>query len=265
VARPRHSGKGCLLLPLLLVAGCATAPTDPAGRAAFEEANDPLEPMNRSVFEFNRVLDGLVLKNVALFYRTVVPDPVRNSLRHLLDNLKEPVVFANDVFQGEMTRAGTTLARFGVNTTLGIGGLLDVATDMKLKQQTGDFGQTLYRWGVPDGPYLVLPLFGPSNPRDAAGMGVDSYIDPVRYLARSNGASKASLAAFILDGVDQRSRHIEDLDAIERSSLDFYSELRSLWRQQRAQELAGDAEATPPTGPGSIYEDPAAKPGAPHP
>jgi phospholipid-binding lipoprotein MlaA len=244
------------------LAACATPPQDPSARAAFDEANDPLEPLNRGIFEVNQVVDKALLKPVAKTYRTVFPDRFRDSLRNLLDNLKQPVVFANDVMQGELARAGTTIARFSFNSTFGVAGLFDVATDWGMPAQTGDFGQTLYTWGVPPGPYIVVPLLGPTNPRDGIGQAVDGYVDPFRILANNNGVSKANLARFLADGVDLRSRHIEDLDDIEKNSIDFYAQLRSLTRQQRAKELGGAAPATPSSSPAlDLYTDPAAAPG----
>ncbi len=222
----------------LIVAGCATPPTDPAARAAFDEANDPLEPMNRHVFEFNRVLDGLLFKNVAEFYRIVVPEPVRKSIHNVIVNLNEPVVFANNLLQAKIERGSTTFARFAVNSTVGLAGLFDVATEMGLKEQTGDFGQTLYSWGIEDGgPYLVLPILGPTNPRDGIGMGVDSYIDPWRYISSDVGISHFMWTRFVMDGLDKRVKAGPELEEIERNSVDYYASLRSLFRQNRAKEL----------------------------
>ncbi|MDB5405724.1 MAG: hypothetical protein JWL84_636 [Rhodospirillales bacterium] len=245
------------------ISGCATTPQDPAARAAFNEANDPLEPLNRDIFEFNRVFDKVLLKPVAQTYRTVFPERFRDSLRNVLDNLKQPVVFANDVLQGGFARAGTTAARFSLNSTFGLAGLFDVATDWGVPAQTGDFGQTLYTWGLPSGPYLVIPIIGPTNPRDGIGNAVDGYADPFRFLANQNGASRANLARFLADGVDLRSRHIEDLDDIEKNSIDYYAQIRSLTRQQRAKEL-GSAKAASAATPIStdLYADPAAAPAA---
>jgi phospholipid-binding lipoprotein MlaA len=240
----------------LIAAGCATPPTDPAARAAFDEANDPLEPLNRDIFEFNRVLDGLLFKNVAEFYRIVVPERIRTSIHNIMVNLNEPVVFANNVLQGKVERGGTTAARFAVNTTAGLAGIFDVATGFGLKEQTGDFGQTLYSWGVEDGgPYLVLPILGPSNPRDGIGMGVDGYVDPFRYVFRDQGVGYINTIRFVMDGLDQRVRVGPQLDEIERSSLDFYAQLRSLSRQDRAQELRNITPGTV-TPNKDLYTDP---------
>jgi phospholipid-binding lipoprotein MlaA len=250
----------CLVLMTTLIAtGCATPPADPAGRAAFEEANDPLEPMNRRFFEFNRVLDGLLIKNVVELYRTIVPERVRKSIHNVVVNLNEPVVFANNLLQARVERGGTTFARFAVNSTVGLAGIFDVASDMGLKEQTGDFGQTLFSWGVEDGgPYLVLPILGPSNPRDGIGMGVDGYIDPWRYVSKDIGISHFMWTRFVVGGLDERERAGPELEEIERSSVDFYAQLRSLVRQHRDNELRRNIVSDTLIAPAGLYEDPAA-------
>jgi phospholipid-binding lipoprotein MlaA len=135
-----------------------------------EDDNDPLEGLNRGIFEFNRVVDGVLIKPAAQIYRGVLPQQAQDSVRSFLRNLRSPVILANDVLQGDMDRAGSTIGRFLVNTTLGIGGLFDVASELGMPFHDEDFGQTLAVWGVGEGPYLVLPLLGPSNPRDAVGL-----------------------------------------------------------------------------------------------
>ena len=248
----------CILVAVLITCGCATPPTDPAARAAFDEANDPLEPLNRHIFEFNRVLDGLLFRNVAEFYKTVLPEPVRNSIHNVIVNLNEPVVFANNLLQAKVERGATTFGRFAVNSTIGLAGIFDVATQMGLKEQTGDFGQTLYSWGIEDGgPYLVLPILGPSNPRDGIGMGVDSYIDPWRYVANDVGISHFMWTRFVVDGIDKRARIGPELDEIERSSIDFYAQLRSIVRQHRDDELRRNVVSNTLVPTPGLYEDPA--------
>ena len=255
--RPRAL-KLALLLAMALTAGaCATPPTDPVARAEFDKTNDPLEPMNRKILDFNLFLDRILIKPAALTYRTIVPQYPRDRVRNFLDNLGEPVIFVNDTLQGEFDRAHTTFARFLFNTTFGIGGLWDQASKIGLEKQTGDFGQTLYSWGVPDGPYLVLPILGPSNPRDAIGFAVDSYIDPFRYVAANNGARAAGLYRWVATGVDERARNIESFDEVQKNALDLYAQLRSLWRQHRASELRHGEPA--PLEDEELYEDPGAK------
>src|SRR5690606_19074516 len=160
---------------------------------------------------------------------------------------------ANNVAQADFERAFVTLARFLMNSTVGALGLFDVATDQGYPRQTGDFGQTLFSWGVPDGPYLVLPLLGPSNPRDAIGYGVDSFADPFSIWADS---TYFDVSRFGARGIDQREQVLEELDSIERTSLDFYATIRSLWRQKRLEELYS---GKPPAPTYDLYEDPAAE------
>jgi phospholipid-binding lipoprotein MlaA len=242
----------------LAVGGCATPPSDPAARAEFEKTNDPLEPLNREIFDFNLFVDRVALKPVAKGYVAVVPEAGRDAIRHFLNNLGEPVVFANNLLQGEFKRAHDTFARFLMNSTLGIGGVFDLATKAGLEKQTGDFGQTLYAWGVPDGPFLMLPIFGPSNPRDAVGLGVDSYADPGDRIASNNGYWWAGLVRGAVDGIDLRARNLDTLDELQRNAIDFYAELRSLFRQHRAAELR-HGEPAPLPDLDTLYTDPADK------
>jgi len=249
------SSRGCAasLLLFLVLAGCATPPADPAARAAFEQNNDPLEPLNRKILDVNQILDRILLKPVAKVYIAIVPEEGRDALRRALDNMKEPVVVINNVLQGETDRAAIAGGRFTINTTFGIAGLFDVAAKWGLDKQDGDFGQTLFVWGFPQGPYLILPILGPSNPRDGIGMGIDAYIDPFSLLATSKALDQIQITRFVLGGVDERARVIDVLDDLEKNSLDYYAQLRSLAQQHRAAELRHGAAA----GPGdNFYEDP---------
>lgn len=255
-----HKAAGALLTAMALaLCGCATPPSDPAARAEFEKTNDPLEPMNREIFDFNLFIDRVALKPVAKTYVFIVPEVGRNAIRHFLDNLGEPLVFANNLLQGEFKRAHDTLARFLMNSTFGIGGLIDLASKDGLEKQTGDFGQTLHSWGVPDGPYLVLPIFGPSNPRDAIGMGVDGYADPWDHMASNYHYWYLGLVRGAVDGIDQRARNLDTFDQLQRNAIDFYAELRSLWRQHRASELR-HGEPGPLPELDTLYRDPTAGP-----
>jgi phospholipid-binding lipoprotein MlaA len=202
--------------------------------------------LNRKIFAVNLFIDKILLKPVAEVYVTVFPQAGRDTLRRMLDNLKEPVIAINDTLQFEPKRTGITVGRFVVNSTFGVGGVLDVASKWGLAKQTGDFGQTLYVWGVKRSPYLVLPILGPSNPRDAIGMGIDAYMDPFAYLATEEDLDELEIARFVLDGVDERARVLDELDRLQKSSLDFYAQLRSLTQQKRAAELRrGAAVPTP--------------------
>jgi len=242
----------------LAVSACATPPSDPVARAEFDKTNDPLEPMNRKILDFNLFLDRILIKPAAQGYRWAVPEFGRNRMRNFLDNLGEPVIFINDSLQGEFSRANTTAGRFLFNSTFGIGGLWDQASKIGMEKQTGDFGQTLYSWGVPDGPYLVLPILGPSNPRDAIGIGVDSYMDPFFWgLTVHYGATNSGFYRWVATGIDERSRNIENFDEIQKNAIDLYAQLRSLWRQHRAAELR-HGEPAPPEDE-ELYQDPALK------
>src|SRR5215469_391463 len=208
----RWMGVAALAVAGLLLASCATPPSDPAERAEFVRTNDPLEPLNRKIFAFNQVVDHALFRPVAKTYVTVVPDDARHAVHNVLDNMKEPTLFFNNVLQGEFKRAEITLGRFLVNSTVGFGGLVDVMTLSGVERQPADFGQTLYTWGVPSGPYLMLPILGPSNPRDAIGGGVDSYADPATILAKSEDITELLTYRFVLGGIDERARVLDVLD-----------------------------------------------------
>lgn len=246
------------LAAALLAGGCATAPFDAAGQRRPDDTQDPWEPFNRRMFAFNQVVDRLVIKPVAKGYLVVFPPPARDALRHVLDNLNEPLILANCVLQGRLADARTTGARLIVNTTAGIGGIRDVATGIRLPKQVGDFGQTLWRWTFKPGPYLVLPVFGPSSPRDGIGQGVDSYLDPVRYMIRNDGAADAlSISRIAADGIDTRARNIDNLDVIRKQAIDYYASFRSLYLQDRNAKLtAYQPKTAPKVPPASFYDDP---------
>ncbi|MGQ0585030.1 MAG: MlaA family lipoprotein [Reyranella sp.] len=226
---------GCAVAVALALSACATTPPadDPEAVAAYEEANDPLEPMNRYFFEVNYFLDEIFLKPVAGWYYVALPNPVQDGIRNFLRNLRSPVVLANDVFQGSFGRAGTTVARFAINTTLGVLGLFDVATELGLVYHDEDFGQTLAVHGVGEGPYLVVPLLGPSNPRDLTGKVVDIFLDPLTYVARNHDVQYLQYVRTGLEVVDTRARNLKTLDEIREGSLDYYATIRSLYRQRR--------------------------------
>ncbi|MCR9221386.1 MAG: VacJ family lipoprotein [Alphaproteobacteria bacterium] len=220
---------------VLGLAGCATPPDDPEARAAFQETNDPIEPVNRAIFEFNLFVDKTILRPVAQVYELVLPDLVRDGVRNFLRHLKTPVILANDLMQGEMERAGTTMGRFIFNTVAGIG-FFDPAGEAGHPYHPEDFGQTLAVWGVGDGPYLMLPFLGPSNLRDAGGFVADRYLNPLTYWADNSERWVIENNAIILgvtEAVDMRSRNYRQLQDLEETSLDFYATVRSLYRQTR--------------------------------
>jgi phospholipid-binding lipoprotein MlaA len=247
----------CFVL-MLTRGACAEVPTDPAARAAYDEANDPFEPANRTFFDFNMWLDRNAIKPVAQAYRDYIPETARKGVRNALNNLGEPVTFANNLLQGEGTRAANTFTRFVVNTLFGLGGLVDVAGKEGVQKEIGDFGQTLFVWGLPDGPFLMLPLLGPTDVRDGIGMGVDQYISPYGYILDAGPSNWMSFGRFTADGIDTRASVLDELDAVERSSLDFYAAVRSLWRQKRAKDI-NHGVAPPIKTDDDLYKDPGAK------
>jgi phospholipid-binding lipoprotein MlaA len=226
------------LLVGFLLAGCAGT------RAAEgpQEINDPFEPFNRVMFNATLVIDKAVLRPTAIVYRAVFPQPIRDGVRNFLNNLDSPIIFTNDVLQGEFDRAGTTFLRAAVNTTVGIGGLFDVADRWGMPRHREDFGQTLAKLGFGEGPYLFIPLFGPANPRDLLGYGTDLFFQPLTYVQWGD-EWYVPYARYGVDLLDLRARNIETLDEIEQTSLDYYASVRSLYRQSRNNEINNGASA----------------------
>jgi phospholipid-binding lipoprotein MlaA len=218
----------------LMLTACATK--DPQSLAQ----NDPFEPTNRAIFDFDVKLDHAVATPVAKFYRSAVPQVARTGIHNALDNLNAPVVLANDVLQGESQKAGDTVGRFVINSTVGVAGLIDVAASLGIPAHDNDFGITLGKGGAAEGSYLVLPFIGPRPPRDLVGNGVDIAFDPLTYITWNN----SSLYMVIRGGLgvlDTRTANIDAVESIERSSIDFYATTRSLYRQNRNAQIRGDA------------------------
>jgi phospholipid-binding lipoprotein MlaA len=211
------------------------------GRPALaQDENDPLEPFNRAVFQVNYFLDRLLLKPIAILYRDATPHVVRTGITNFLANLSTPVVLANAILQGNAKESELTLGRFMLNTILGAGGFVDVGGMVGMPdRRSEDFGQTLAVYGVGSGPYLMLPLLGPSNPRDAFGRVVDLAFDPLFFLA----PAPVTYARFGVQTVNTREQNIENFEELERSSLDLYAAVRALSRQLRANEIRNGAPA----------------------
>jgi phospholipid-binding lipoprotein MlaA len=216
----------------LLASACAT--DDPEAIAQ----NDPWEPTNRAIFDFDVKLDHAVARPVAKFYRSAVPEPAREGIHNALTNLNSPVIFTNDVLQGEGEKATDTLGRFVINSTVGVAGLVDIAAKMGIPGHDNDFGITLGKAGAAEGSYLVLPFLGPKPPRDLVGAGADIAFDPLTYMTWNN----STLYMIIRGGLgvlDERAANIDVVQQIERSSIDFYATTRSLYRQNRAAQING--------------------------
>lgn len=240
----------CLLLAALLAA-CATPPPadDPDAVADFNQTNDPLEPTNRVLFAVNTGIDAVVLRPIVAGYRAALPETVREHVRNALTNLGGPVVLANDMLQGKPRLAGNTLVRLALNSTLGVGGVFDVATGWGYPAHANDFGITLADWGVGEGPFLFLPLLGPNNPRDLTGYAVDVGLDPLTYLGKGSVVTDLGYARTGMIVVDTLSTVEPELDKALSTALDPYATYRSLYRQYRAgtiNRLAQDGPATPP-------------------
>jgi phospholipid-binding lipoprotein MlaA len=219
------------LLAALALGACATTPNPNA-----VAENDPYESTNREIFALDQKFDHFLLQPTAEYYDEYVPDSIRNGAHNFLTNLDTPAIFSNDMLQGKAGRAGQTLLRFSVNTTLGIGGIFDMASRLGVPSHSADFGQTLALWGAGEGPYLVLPILGPDPPRDAIGQAMDFAFDPTVYVHFRQHIWWA-LGRKYLTIVDVRARNLETLTDIERASLDYYATTRSLYRQYRNNEI----------------------------
>lgn len=249
-----------IALTVASLGACATAPdsSDPEAVAEFIEINDPAEPTMRAIFAFNRTLDNVILKPAASVYKDVVPDKGRIGVHNFLNNLRSPVIFFNDVLQGDFKHALQTLMRFLINTTVGILGISDAASELGMPYRNEDFGQTLAVWNIPDGPYIMLPVLGPSNPRDAIGRVVDFIIDPLNIWAGNTNNDWVTPTRTAVDAIDFRALHFDTIEDLEKSSLDFYATVRTLYRQRRNDEIRnGDIDpATSVPSIGRLEDDP---------
>ena len=243
---PIALARGVVAVLLVGLAACASAPSDPDARASYDRANDPAEPTNRVIFAGNQWLDRNALQPVARAYKNHLPDRVQKSLHNVTRNLKAPVVLMNDTLQANFGRAWTTTQRFAVNSTIGGAGLFDVATDWDLPSHDADFGQTFGVWGIGPGPTLQLPLLGPSNVRDAAGIGVGFVADPLNYLPGS-AIQTIQLAGAGVGAIDQRAEMLSATDELEKTSVDYYAAIRSAYAQRRA-ALVEEGKAGSPSG-----------------
>jgi phospholipid-binding lipoprotein MlaA len=228
-----------------------------AADADVEDANDPLESINRAIFGFNDFMLEYLLRPVGIAYRDYVPGALRDVIGNFLHNLNTPVIFANDLLQFEFERALTTFNRFAINTTVGFLGFGDAAAEWGMEKHKEDLGQTLAVWGVGEGFYLVLPILGPSNPRDAIGKFADGYFDPLNAWAGNTGRDYISYSRSVVSGLHLYSGLIDELDEVKKTSVDYYATIRSLARQKRAAEVRNGREADLPPIPdlGFDYDD----------
>ena len=219
-------------LALAALAACTAVGENPDEPAGY----DPIEGVNRYVFELNFAGDEFILKPIAVIYRGTVPEPARQGVRNWLGNLRLPWTAINAALQGNWPRAGDAVVRFSVNSVVGFFGVFDPAKDMGYLQTEEDFGQTMGVAGIGDAPYLMLPLIGPSNLRDTAGLVVDQLLDPVNLVARPGVNFKGNWFTYTrggLSAIDQREANLEAIAELQRGSVDYYAAVRSAYRQLR--------------------------------
>lgn len=224
-----------IVRPACVVAlACVLAVCAARGAWANDHDHDPLEPVNRKIFWFNDHLDMWVLEPVARGWDKVAPDRVQRCVANFFGNLRFPIAFVNNILQAKPTRGVKQVGRFAVNTTVGVVGLFDPASDWGLEAYPEDFGQTLGWWGVPPGPYLVLPILGPSNPRDGIGLAADSAASVTPFFVDQF----ILLGASAVDAVNTRALFLQALEEAKRTAVDYYSFVRNAYVQRRARLVA---------------------------
>lgn len=221
----------CLASPVLADPRAQTAQTQ------VTDIDDPFEYVNRGIFELNRFLDEIALKPLASWYG-MLPDRAREGTHNFLGNLKTPWTAVNDIAQGQPDRFGNSVARLFINTLLGFFGTFDPAARLGFPAHEEDAGQTFGAWGAGEGPYIVLPVVGPSNLRDTLGFAVDSFLDPVNYIARRGDATWVGPARSGAGGVDSRHRNAQQIDDLQRQSTDFYATIRRVYTDRRRAAIA---------------------------
>lgn len=205
-----------------LISGCAIPQTK----------QDPLENFNRNVYAFNDGIDKLLVKPVAETYKTIVPEPVDHGVSNFFSNINDMVVVANDLLQLKFKQAASDTGRFLLNSTVGLLGIFDVASELGLNKHQEDFGQTLGYWGINSGPYLVLPFLGPSTARDAVGLGADSLFDPLFY-AGAQTFDPTYVTPYVVKGVDIRADLLGAEKILQVAALDEYSYIRDAYLARR--------------------------------
>jgi phospholipid-binding lipoprotein MlaA len=227
--------KGFQILAMIAVLTAGTAGF--AGAQSAEDISDPFMGFNRAVFAFNDAADQALLRPIAKGYHAVVPRPARNGIRNFLRNLRAPVNLANELLQGNLTGAGTVLTRTAINTLIGVGGIVDVAGDEGIPYNQEDFGQTLGVWGVGHGPYMIIPLLGPSSARDGTGLLVDGLMDPLNWYLHNTDQEGWIYARLAVTGLVRREELLDALDDLRRNSFDYYTAMRSAYVQSRQAEV----------------------------
>ena len=221
-------------LALSVATGCSTQ-SDGLGAP---NQNDPIEPLNRIVYSVNDALDTLVLQPVSFLYKESLPSSVQDGVQSFLRWLRSPVLLANDLMQGDLDQAEVTASRAAINTVAL--GTYDLAAEQDLEFRDEDFGQTLGVHGVGEGPYIMLPVFGPSNARDTVGRVVDHFLDPFTYLFKPDQRTALAITRGVLGATDFRARNFDQVNDLKRS-VDPYARLRSIYRQQREAAISNGA------------------------
>lgn len=228
-----------MTLALLFTTSCAKRPPESAvdARFTYDEANDPLEPLNRKTFAVNMFFDEIIVEPTARLYRMWGPPDIRDGISNFVTNWREPVTFVNDVLQAEPKRARNSFSRFLINSTFGLLGTFDTASNWGIEGHNEDFGETFAVWGLPEGPFLILPLLGPSNARDLSGFMVDFFYDPVSLWLAHKNWTYVRYGRLALRGLIYREENLETLDDLSRSSTDLYATMRSAYRQKRLYDI----------------------------
>ena len=220
-----------------------------------DDVNDPLESINRAIFNFNEFILDLLLRPVADLYKDNLPAVFRTGVKNFITNLSTPVTVANHLLQGEPDEALRSVGRMMANTIVGIGGLVAVADELGAPGRNEDFGQTLGVWGVDEGIYLVLPIFGPSNPRDLVGKFIiDPYFDATGYWISNTDEDSIDWSLKAAGGVSEYAEVIDELGQIKKTSVDYYAAIRSLYRQKRKSEIRNGEQLDLPPIPDLGYD-----------
>lgn len=266
IAQDAKPAESVQTVPAAPVVAAPTAPPEPSLPASHHAKGDPLEGFNRGMFGIHQKFDKAIFRPAGMGYKTIVPKPVRGGLRHFFSNLGEPIVFLNYLLQLKPGKAIETLARFSINSTLGLGGVLDIAKlpGVSLPHRDNGLGNTLGYYGVKPGPYLFLPLVGPSSLRDFLGGQVDGVVLPLA-VGKPFDRLEYQVPRAVITGLDLRAESDDELKALFDGAVDPYATLRSAYQQSRQGEidaLHGKASAAGPAELGDDLADPAAGQGA---
>jgi phospholipid-binding lipoprotein MlaA len=224
----------CIAALGMLLTGCATV-QGPGATSASTSPDDPFEPFNRSMYQVHQVIDGHIVRPIAQGYVAIIPAPVRQAVGNVLGNIDDFFSGVNGVLQNKPEEAGTSFGRVIINTFIGIGGLIDVASSGNIEKYTLDFGQTLGVWGFPTGPYLFVPVFGPTDVRDGLGTIARGYADPIGYISDVPWRNSLYGLAF----VERRAEALDTESLVNQAAIDPYTFIRRAWLQRRAFMVTG--------------------------